>query len=60
MGPYENPSEHFSVLPSVLEWTAYNYHGVWGERGEGWASPFAGGFLGGVLPSFAAGRLQAQ
>jgi hypothetical protein len=23
MGPYENPSEHFSVLPSVLEWTAY-------------------------------------
>ena len=32
MGPYENPSEHFSVLPSVLEWPAYNNHGVWGER----------------------------
>ncbi len=60
MGPYENPSEHFSALSSVLEWTAYNYHGVRGERGEGWASQFAGGLRGGALSSFAAGRLQAQ
>jgi len=34
MGPYENPSEHFSVLSSVLEWTAYNYHGVREREGR--------------------------
>ena len=38
MGPYENPSGQFSVLSSVLEWTAYNNHGVRGERGEGCAN----------------------